>query len=210
MQQVLKTIYEGIMVLLVMLTIATIWTEDTYNTTINWIVWGVFVFDFFIRLIMTEEKWNFIKQNPFLVIAIIPFDQFFQVARIVRIVYLFRIKTITKYYISPFVEKLTYRSLLLVGLIILSLLLVESVVVWDLESSINTYADALYVIIGHLMFFGREIFVTDNTITIWLLTGTSIIGVLIQGLALQWVFTKVDSFYKNRKAKKQEQVKEIN
>lgn len=66
------------MILLVMLTIVTIWTNDTYNTTISWIVWGVFFLDFTVRFMTAEAKWTFIKQNPFLFIAIIPFDQFFR------------------------------------------------------------------------------------------------------------------------------------
>lgn len=96
MQKVAQIIYESIMILLVMLTIITIWTEDTYNSTLSWIVWAVFFADFTVRFVMAKAKWDFIKQNPFLLIAIIPFDQFFQVARVVRIIYLFRIKTITK------------------------------------------------------------------------------------------------------------------
>ncbi|MFV8828824.1 hypothetical protein ACNSTQ_13660 [Alkalihalobacterium sp. APHAB7] len=43
-----------------------------------WIVWGIFLVDYLIRFIKAEQKWRFIKVNPFLVIAIVPFDQFFQ------------------------------------------------------------------------------------------------------------------------------------
>ncbi|WP_234031493.1 hypothetical protein [Lentibacillus cibarius] len=108
MQKTMKTIYETMMIFLVMLTIVTIWTDDTYNATISWVVWVVFFIDFNVRFLTSQAKWAFIKQNPFLFIAIIPFDQFFQMARIVRIIYLFRIKTITKYYVVPFVEKLQF------------------------------------------------------------------------------------------------------
>jgi voltage-gated potassium channel len=199
MQQIMKTVYEGIMILLVMLTIITLWTENTYNSAFNWIVWGVFFIDFIIRFVMSKEKWTFIKQNPFLLIAVIPFDQFFQVARIVRVIYLFRIKQITKYYITPFVEKLTYQSRTLIILILLSLLLAESFVIWNLESSVSTYYDALYVIFGHLLFFGHQIFVIENPVAIWALTCTSIVGIMIQGLALQWVFTKIETYFESVK-----------
>jgi voltage-gated potassium channel len=199
MRNILKTVYECIMVLLVMLTVITIWTEDTYNSTINWIVWIVFVIDYFIRLFTYKEKWNFIKQNPFLLIAIIPFDQFFQVARLVRVIYLFRIKTITKYYFTPYMEKLTYQSMTLILSILLFFLMAESVVIWNLESSILTYYDAVYVIFGHLLFFGYQIYVIENPITIWALTFTSILGIIIQGLALQWAFTKVETYFPRTK-----------
>ena len=183
------------MVVLVMLTIITIWTEEAYNSTINWIVWIIFVIEYFTRLVVSKEKWSFIKQNPLLLIAIIPFDQFFQLARLARVIYLFRIKTITKYYIAPYIEKLTYQSRTLIASMLLLLVLAESVLIWWLEPTILTYFDALYVILGHLMFFGHQIFVIENQISIWTLTGTSILGIILQGLALQWAFTKGECLF---------------
>lgn len=202
MQQILKTVYEGIMILLVMLTLITLWNENAYNSTINWIVWGVFFIDFSVRLLATKEKWKFIKQNPFLLIAIIPFDQFFQAARIVRIIYLFRIKTITKYYISPYVRKLTYQSMSIIISIILVLLFVESLVIWNLEGSIQTYYEALFVLCGYLFFFGHDTFIIGNPISVWTLTGISIIGIAIQGLALQWAFNKLEAAFISFKKKR--------
>src|SRR5690625_3348909 len=130
MQKLMKVMDEGTMILLVRLTIMTIWTEHTINSTINWVVWGIFFIDFLVRLWLTKNKWDFVKQNPFLILAIIPFDQFFQIARIVRLIYFFRIKTIAKYYITPYVRKLTYQSVTLLFTMILGLLLIESYVVW--------------------------------------------------------------------------------
>ncbi|UJL46400.1 transporter [Virgibacillus sp. NKC19-16] len=202
MQRVMKIAYEGIMILLVMLTIITIWTEDTYNSTVNFIVWIIFFADFSIRLLIYKEKWNFIKQNPFMLLAIIPLDQFFQVARIVRVFYLFRIKTIVKYYVTPYVEKLTYKSITIVGSIFLILLLVASVVIWNLESSVSTFINALFVVGSHLLFFGHQIFTIENAVSIWILTATTIVGVVLQGLGLQWAFNKVEALIKRRKDRK--------
>lgn len=77
MELIMKRGYEAVMLLLVLLTITTIWTDQSYHSIINWIVWGIFVADFLIRLFIVKEKWLFLKKNPFLIIAIIPFDQFF-------------------------------------------------------------------------------------------------------------------------------------
>src|SRR5699024_6265461 len=121
MNQFFKYVYEALMVLLVIITIVTLWTDHTYNTTVNVIVWLVFFIDFIVRLFSSKSKWNFIKSNPFLLIAIIPVDQFFQIARIVRIFYLFRIKTIAKFYILPYALMLTYRAL---GLILASYIII--------------------------------------------------------------------------------------
>ncbi|MUK90405.1 transporter [Ornithinibacillus sp. L9] len=199
MQKFLKAMYESIMVLLVMLTIITLWTQNTYNSTINWVVWFVFFVDFLIRFLLSEEKWIFIKKNPFLVIAIIPFDQFFQVARIVRIFYFFRIKTIAKYYILPYVNKMNFQSLTLIVLFLLALFFMEGIVILNVEETVQSYIDALYVIIGHMLFFGHEIFVIHHSLSIWLLTITSVLGIVIQGVALQWGFSKVEWLYKKTK-----------
>ncbi|MRG87471.1 transporter [Salinibacillus xinjiangensis] len=199
MQRVMKTIYEGTMILLVMMTIITLWTEDTYNSTINWIVWAVFFADFVIRLFLNKDRWGFIKQNPFLLIAVIPFDQFFQIARIVRVIYLFRIKTITKYYITPYAEKLTYKSRTIIVFILSALLLIEAIILWTTESTVTNFFDGLYVVFGYLMFFGHRIFEIENLYSIWALTATSVVGIVIQGLALQWVFTKIEGYYRSIK-----------
>ena len=192
----MKTMYEGVMIVLVMLTIITLWTDSAYNSTINLIVWLVFFIDFLTQLLGSKDKWDFIKHNPFLIIAIIPFDQFFQVARIVRLIYFFRIKTIAKYYITPYVKKVSYQSLTWIVPIILLLLLAESMIVWKLESSISTYFEAMYVVFSHLFFLGHRVFIIGHPFLIWVLTITSILGVVMQGLALQWAFTKLETFVK--------------
>ncbi|GGJ93623.1 hypothetical protein GCM10007063_15230 [Lentibacillus kapialis] len=205
MQKVAKIIYEGIMIILVMLTIITVWTDDTYNSTISWIVWAVFFADFMVRTVLSDAKWDFIKQNPFLLIAIIPFDQFFQMARIVRIIYFFRIKTITKYYVVPFVEKLTIQSKSLILFIVLLLLLTEGALIWKIENSVSTYFEGLFVVFGYLLFFGHRVFEIDQSMSVWTLTVVSVLGIAIQGLALQWVFNRLDAVYKRIKSDPSEQ-----
>ncbi|QHS24253.1 transporter [Virgibacillus sp. MSP4-1] len=198
MQKVMKSIYETIMIILVMMTIITLWTENTYNSTINWVVWAIFFTDFVIRLIFTRDRWTFVKQNPFLLIAIIPLDQFFQVARIVRIFYLFRIKTITKYYITPHIDKLTYRAKVIIMVVIFGLLFMEALWIWNLENTVTSFFKGLYVVFSHLLFFGHRIFQIENVYAIWMLTATSIVGIVFQGLALQWFFSKAEGFYKRK------------
>ncbi len=184
------------MLILVLFTIISLWNDDPYYSTINLVVWFVFVIDFFVRLFHSENKWEFLKKNPLLVIAIIPFDQFFQVARIVRVIYLFRIKTITKYYIQPFIEKLSYQSKVLIFLTLFGLLSLEAALIYFLEESAGSLWQSFYYVFGHMMFFGHELFVIEHTVTIWLLSFTSIIGIALHGLAIQWIFTSVETFFK--------------
>ena len=207
MNNIFKYLYEALMIILVIITIITLWTESTFNSTINVIVWFVFFIDFLIRLIVAKSKWGYIKSNPFLIIAIIPIDQFFQIARIVRVFYLFRIKTIAKFYIIPYASRLTYRALLSFFALFLMLLTLISAIVFKLEVSITTFIQALFVVFGHLLFFGHRIFLIEHIVSISLLTVVSISGVIIQGLALQWVFTKAEMIYRKRRFKNEQKMK---
>lgn len=199
MNQFFKYVYEALMVLLVIITIVTLWTDHTYNTTVNVIVWLVFFIDFIVRLFLSKSKWNFIKSNPFLLIAIIPVDQFFQIARIVRIFYLFRIKTIAKFYILPYALMLTYRALGLILASYIIILLGISLAVLRVEEAITTLKDAIFVVFGHLLFFGHRIFIIEHMMSVSLLTIVSISGVIIQGLALQWVLSKGEFIFRKIK-----------
>lgn len=200
MKNKFKIFYEAIMVFLVILTILSLW-KGNGNTFINWGVWAIFTVDFLIRLYLSESKWQFIKKHPFLVIAIIPFDQFFQVARIVRLVYLFRIKTIAKYYVNPIVERISYKSLTFIIITILGYLIIESLIIWRLEDTVDTILQAIFVSFGYLMFFGRNLFVIEHLVSSVLLITTSIIGIILQGLALQWAFSKAEVYYDELKNK---------
>ncbi|MEB1807331.1 MAG: transporter [Bacillaceae bacterium] len=199
---IFQRIYEGTMILLVVLTIMAIWTEHPYNQFVHWIVWGIFLVDFLIRYIKAEQKWTFIKKNPFLVIAIIPFDQFFQIARIVRVIYLFRIKTVTKFYIQPIIDKASYQSKVgILGLLLL-LLTIKSAVLWKVEAKVVTFLEAFIFVIKHMMFFGHRGIEVSQFSSIILLVFTTILGVLLHGLALQWLFTKLDEVYTQYKNEK--------
>ncbi|MFC4404273.1 transporter [Gracilibacillus xinjiangensis] len=200
MQGKLKILYDLLMVVLVMMTILTLWTNNEVNSTINWIVWLIFFTDFVIRILIADDKWGFIKKNPFLIIAIIPFDQFFQLARFVRIIYFFRIKTITKYYVQPYIEKMNaFAKIILIVLLPVSLIL-ESLFVWLMENKFHFWLEALIVVFKHLFIFANSLESVEHFPTIICLTITSIIGVIIQGLALQWIFNKLDLVYKNFKS----------
>ncbi|KAB8138409.1 transporter [Gracilibacillus oryzae] len=204
MQGILKVTYDMFMICLVILTILTLWTDNQVNSPINWLVWLIFFIDFIVRILTVEDKWTFIKKNPFLIIAIIPFDQFFQLARFVRIIYLFRIKTITKYYIQPYLQKMNlYTKIAIITLIPISLI-IESLLIWQMDNDFHSWIDALIIVFQHLFFFANSLQSVDHFPTIVCLTITSILGVIIQGLALQWVFNKLDVIYKGFKVPDQE------
>ncbi|MFS1517237.1 transporter [Bacillus sp. SCS-151] len=191
----MKILYELIMISLVILIILTFWIENSFNSIISWVVWVVFFLDFICRLIFVKNKWEFIKNNPLLIVAIIPFDQFFQLARLVRIIYLFRIKTITKYYVQPLVQRISNLSKLLIILALLIIFSVEALLLWQLESNIISFWHSFYFVIGQLMFFGRDIYQVNHTVSYICVTFNSIVGVVIHGLVIQWFFNRIEPFY---------------
>ncbi|MDX8046049.1 transporter [Gracilibacillus sp. S3-1-1] len=199
MQQIARVVYDVIMILLVVATILTLWVDHTVNSTINTVVWLVFLIDYVIRIILAKNKWQFIKKNPFLLLAVIPFDQFFQIARIVRIIYLFRIKTITKYYITPYMKQLSNMKKLLLILSVPVLLLVETIAIWQMGNKLTTWYDAFIVVFQHLFIFANSLESVSHFPTIVLLTVTSIFGVIIQGLVLQWLFGKLEQLWQRKK-----------
>ncbi|SHN20725.1 transporter [Gracilibacillus kekensis] len=199
MQQKARIMYDIIMILLVILTILTLWVDHTVNSTINFIVWIIFLVDYIIRIFLVKNKWDFIKKNPLLLLAVIPLDQLFQVARIVRIVYLFRIKTITKYYISPYLRKLSYTKKLIILLAVPVLLFIETVVIWQLNNNLSFWHEAFIIVSQHLFIFANSLETINHFPSIILLTITSIFGVIIQGLVLQWLFDKLEKFWHERK-----------
>ncbi|WP_018931643.1 hypothetical protein [Gracilibacillus lacisalsi] len=199
MQQKARMIYDMAMILLVMVTILTLWVEHTVNSTINLIVWIVFLIDYIIRIILADNKWQFIKKNPFLLLAVIPFDQFFQVARIVRLFYLFRIKTITKYYVTPYIKQLTYTKKMLLLLSLPALLLIETIMIWKMGNRLEFWHEAFFVVFQHLFIFANSLESINHFPSILLLTITSIFGVIIQGLVLQWLFDKLEDIWHKRK-----------
>lgn len=64
--------------------------------TIDSVIYFLFVFDYFIRLIISEKKGAFIKENIFDLIAIIPFNALFRVFRVLKFTRLWRFAKLTK------------------------------------------------------------------------------------------------------------------
>ncbi|MBM7675094.1 transporter [Gracilibacillus alcaliphilus] len=194
----MKYTYDIVMISLVILTILTLWVDHAVNTTVNLVVWLIFLVDYVARIIVAPNRWQFIQKNPFLLLAVIPLDQFFQVARIVRIIYLFRIKTITKYYVTPYLKRLSYTKMILLASIIPIFVLINSCVIWLMNNSLTTWWEALVVTVKHLFVFANSLQTVNHFPTIFLLTVTSILGVLIQGLVLQWLFDRLGALWQKR------------
>ncbi|MGY4690646.1 hypothetical protein [Salibacterium sp. K-3] len=191
--------YEIIMVTLAALSIGTLWYETGVDNYLIWGTWGVFLADFLYRLWRTDDKWGFIKSNPFLVIAVIPLDAVFQFARFARILHLLRLKTITKYYTMPFIRFLKKQNLALVASAAFGFLFITIIPLYHLEPALASYWDAFSSSLLSLIFFGRSNFDPMTGIGRFLLVLLSILGVVLYGLIISTIF---DSFYQSQVVQK--------
>ncbi|MDQ0300734.1 voltage-gated potassium channel [Salibacterium salarium] len=180
--------YETFMVLLAALSIGTLWYDTGMDNYLIWGTWGVFFVDFVIRFYKSEDKWGFIKANPFLVIAIIPLDAIFQFARFARILHLLRLKTITKYYTMPFIRFLKQQNLIVVVTMTFGLLFITIIPLNHLEPELKGYWDAFSSSLLSLIFFGRSNFEPVTGVGQFLLVILSILGVVLYGLIISTLF----------------------
>ncbi|WP_277680033.1 potassium channel family protein [Gracilibacillus dipsosauri] len=137
-------IYEFILFSLALLSVFLIWSDNNSAMFLDRIVWGIFLIDITARFIKSESKLNYIKKHPFDIIAIIPFDAVFQLARFVRLFRVLRMVLIGKHYMRPFFEIIKTNGLDRVIAFTTVLILVSSIPIYFVEPSINSYQDAVW------------------------------------------------------------------
>ncbi|WP_112182347.1 hypothetical protein [Paraliobacillus zengyii] len=186
-----KIVYEGFMVILATLSIATLWTDLPYTSYIVWITWAIFFVDFVYRIYKSQNKLDFLKRNPFLLVAAIPLDAVFQVARFARILHLLRLKTITKYYTMPFVAFLKKQHYGLTSVIIFVSLIFMMAIMVVVEPGIINMKEAGISVITAVTFFGKAAFSPETIVGHTILVFITIIGVMIHGFVISLVFNYV-------------------
>lgn len=182
-----QLVYESFMVLLAMLSIATIWTNVPFTSYIIWITWGIFFVDLLYRLYKSTNRFAFIKTNPFLILAAIPFDAVFQVARLARILHILRLKTITKYYTKPIVRFLEKQHKGLAFVVILGVIGEASGLMIFFEPAVTTIPEAILAALTALTFFGESGITPITSIGHVIVVLLTIIGVIIHGFILSYV-----------------------
>ncbi|MFD1020792.1 hypothetical protein [Thalassobacillus hwangdonensis] len=187
-----KTAYEIFMILLATLSVATIWKSIAYDTFLVWFTWAIFFMDFVYRFWNSEKKWEFIKSNPFIVIAAIPLDAVFQFARFARILHLLRLKSITKYYTMPFIKYLKRQHLLLVASATAVIVFLAIIPLYQLEEDLESYWEALISALSTLTFFGHSQFEPSTPIGSFIIVVLTIFGVVLHGLVIS---TAIDVIY---------------
>ncbi|ANU09891.1 ion transporter [Planococcus antarcticus DSM 14505] len=137
-------IFESIMFVLVLISLFFAFSDNENFIKLDWGIWFIFVLDYTVRLILAENKWSYIKQHPFELIAIIPFDSIFRAARIVRLFRIIRLIGIGSRYLTPVYKLLKTNGLDKILIVAMVLLFIIPIPIVLLEPSINTFGDALW------------------------------------------------------------------
>lgn len=196
-----EMIYEGCMVLLAFAAVATIWYETRYEDIIVWGTWGIFFADFSFRFYKSKKKWDFIKSNPFMVIAIIPLDAIFQFARIARVLHFFRLKVMTKYYTKPAIKLIAKQKLVhIIPSIILLVFICTIPLYWAESQQLENYAEAWLGSIASLVFFGYAYIDPQSTLGTVIVTLLTVSGVIMHTVAIRFIIYWVRDTYVAKKA----------
>lgn len=204
----IQIIYEVAMVLLAAVSISTLWVSTGVNHVIVWGTWAIFFVDFLVRFTLSQNKWAFIKENPFIVVAAIPLDAIFQLARIAQLLHLLRLKTITKYYTMPFMNYLKQQKVYVVigGAALFILILI--IPLYMAEPGLETYGQTIFVAIHSIVIFYSAGFEPTHWIGFTSTVIFSILGLLLHGVFISaalnilynlQVFQQLLLRWKNRK-----------
>ncbi|WP_415735716.1 ion channel [Lacicoccus alkaliphilus] len=129
---------------LAVISVSLIWSEAQQFQFIDRLVWFIFLVDVTIRIISTDDKKNWLKNNYFDIVAIIPFDAIFQLARIARLFRVIRLVFIGKHFLKPFFGIIRTNGLNKVIAMTFISLLISAIPIRIFEPSIETYMDAIW------------------------------------------------------------------
>lgn len=195
----LKILYELTLVSMALFSVATIWHKSNLNPYITWSIWGIFFLDFIKRLTSAEDKWQFLKRNPFLIIAIIPLDAIFQLARFARLIHLFRLKVITKHFIKPIIQKLKKKRLVFLFPLVFGLVFLSVIPLYYFEPAIGSFQKAFLSSALSLVFFGSSSLAPTTIVGKAILTVLTVFGVMLHGLIISYAFDFVLDYIHSKK-----------
>lgn len=144
MREKLTLAYEVTLVTFALISVIVIWMDSPMLRFLDLVVWAFFFVDVSVRFVRAPDKWDYVKRNPFDLIAIIPFDALFQLARIARLMRVLRLISISKKYGARFFLVLRTNQLDKVIGVTIILILAGSVPVFYVEPGVETYADAVW------------------------------------------------------------------
>ncbi|WP_438447927.1 potassium channel family protein [Gorillibacterium sp. sgz5001074] len=159
---------------------------------IDWAVIAFFAVEYMIRVVRSADKWRFVQRNWFDLVALIPINSTFRLARLIRVIRLIRIIKA-----SPLLWNIVRSKQIQMMLVFATVVMVwSSAGIYFLENGVNgnikNYGDALwwsivttttvgYGDISPVSFGGRII------AAFLMMTGIGMIGTVTAALANHWV-----------------------
>lgn len=128
--------------ILAILSVMVIWIESPAWLIVDWVVWFIFVIDVSVRIYKSKNKLEYIKKHPFDIIAIIPLDSIFRMARFARLFRIIRLLAVLNR-LSVF-KVLKTNKLDKVIVFAFLLIFVSAIPIKFIEPGINTYEDAVW------------------------------------------------------------------
>ncbi|WP_347862841.1 potassium channel family protein [Salimicrobium sp. PL1-032A] len=96
------------------------------------------------RFTRAEQKWGYVKKNPFDIIAAIPLDAIFQTARVVRLFRVLRFFAISRKYLGTVRSIIKTNGLDLVLTATFILIFGAAIIVKEVEPNMTTYLDGVW------------------------------------------------------------------
>ncbi|MDQ6852551.1 MAG: potassium channel family protein [Actinomycetota bacterium] len=167
----------------------------------DFVIWGVFVFEYVVKLALAPQRWYFVTHNLLdLVVVIVPFLRplrLLRSARALRISRLARLGAFAGFGTEKSRRSLHVRGVGYVLAVTLSLVMVLSIVVYDLEhnargASIKTWPDGLWWAASTVstVGYGDKVPVTAAgrvAALLLMISGITLLGVITASLATVFV-----------------------
>lgn len=190
-------IYETVMVILVILSLSTLFTSSSTFENLHTITWGIFLIDVIVRFIKASTKWSYVKKNPFDILSIIPWEDMFLLGRFARLLRLLRYKNVVKRYLDRINKLLDRLNFLKITIAVLVFNLAFALV-FSLFTDF-TIVKSLYFTFMNFFKFNHQ---SENTDYVFLSIGLKIIGVLYMGVLLNKLLNFGKKHFESYKARK--------
>jgi voltage-gated potassium channel len=198
--QKIKSLYEFLMFFFVVLSVGTIWYESTYNGIIIWGTWFVFLIDFIVRFYSADNKLDFIKKNPFEIIALIPLDALFRTARLARLVQLMRLKIIAKHYSNPLIKKMEKNKIQNITTLSFIVIFISTIPFYFYEPIVTSFGEAFIWSFTSLLFFGNTSASPETLIGKIIIILLTMLGVCLHAILMSGLFKLLkNKVFKNLK-----------
>lgn len=197
-------VYELVMLILIIISLITVFVSSEpkpYLQLISRIIWVVFLIDVVLRIIKSVYKIRYIKKNPFDIISIIPFEDFFLLARFARVIKLFRYKNLLKRYLVKLDKVLVKYHIIQITLSMITILLAVFMITYII-TDLSIITSLEWVLRNFIQFNYFSEYTEDKQELIVISVILKVLGIVYMGLLLNDIRHRIIKMYGNYKENK--------